>query len=392
MQSVYVVAAARTPIGSFQGSLAELTGPRLGAAAIAAALERSKLRAELIEHVWMGNVLQAGEGQAPARQAALYGGLPQQVPCVTVNKVCGSSLEALILGTRQIALGDADIVIAGGFESMSNVPYYLPKARAGMRMGNGEVIDGMIHDGLWDPYGGVHMGNCGDLCAQEFAFSREAQDEFAAESYRRALHAQKEGLFASEITPVSIPQKKGDAVVVSDDEEPKRGNPAKMASLRPAFGKNGSVTAANASKIDDGGAALVLASEKAVREHDLTPIARVAGYAGVAQKPEWFTTAPAYAIEKLLAKQRLRADDVGLWEINEAFSVVTMHSIRQCNLDPARVNVRGGAVALGHPIGATGARLAVTLLHAMRDRGEKLGVASLCIGGGEALAVSFEAA
>jgi acetyl-CoA C-acetyltransferase len=387
---VYIVSATRTPIGAFLGSLATVPATRLGATAIKAALERVNVAPELVQEVFMGNVLSAGLGQAPARQAAIYAGVPHGVPATTVSKVCGSGLQAVILGAKTIAVGDADLVMTGGMESMSNVPYYLPQARGGYRMGDGKLIDGMIHDGLWDPYGNFHMGNAGDACAKEYKFSREAQDEFAKESFRRAVAAQREGLFKNEIVEVSVPQKKGDAVLVKDDEGPGLGRPEKFASLKPAFQKEGTITAANASSINDGACALLLASEKAVREHKLEPLARIAAYGGAAQAPEWFTTAPALAIKNTLGKINLTADQVDLYEINEAFAVVTMVVNQLCGLDPQKVNVRGGAVAIGHPIGASGARILTTLLHAMKDRGAKRGLATLCIGGGEALAMAVE--
>jgi acetyl-CoA C-acetyltransferase len=387
---VYIVGAARTPIGAFLGALSSLAAPRLGAVAIEAALARAKVAPELVGEVFMGNVLSAGIGQAPARQAAIYGKIPQKVPATTVGKVCGSGMQAVIFGAKTIALGDAEIVVAGGMESMSNVPYYMPAARSGARMGNTTLLDGMIHDGLWDPYGNVHMGNCGELCAKEHKLTREAQDDFAKESFRRALAAQKEGLFAKEIAPVSVPQKKGDAVVVKDDEGPPGGRPDKFPSLKPAFQKDGTITAANASSINDGASALVLASEKAVKEHGLEPLARIVGYGGAAKAPEWFTTAPVDAIQNTLAKTGLTKDQIDLYEINEAFAVVTMVANQLLGLDPQKVNARGGAVALGHPIGATGARILTTLIHTMKDQNQKRGLASLCIGGGEALAVIVE--
>jgi acetyl-CoA C-acetyltransferase len=387
---VYIVSATRTPIGSYLGALASLPAPRLGAAVIKSAVERAKLRPEQIQEVYMGNVLAAGIGQAPARQAAIFAGIPDSVPCTTVSKVCGSGLQSVILATRQLMLGDAELAIAGGMESMSNVPYYLMQARTGYRMGDGKVVDGMIYDGLWDPYGDFHMGIAGETCAKEYAFTREAQDEFARESYRRAIAATKEGLFKPEITPISLPQKKGEPLLVSDDEEPGRGDPSKFDKLRPAFAKDGTITAANASSINDGASALVLATESAVKQHGLEPIARVVGYGGAAQAPEWFTTAPAKAIDRTLAKLGLEKGAIDLWEINEAFSCVTMACNKLAGLDPAKVNVRGGAVAMGHPIGASGARILTTLLHAMRDQKAKRGLATLCIGGGEAVAVVVE--
>jgi acetyl-CoA C-acetyltransferase len=387
---VYIVGATRTPIGAFLGALSAIPAPRLGSAAIEAALERANVPKDQVGEVFMGNVLSAGIGQAPARQAAIYAGIPHSVPATTVSKVCGSGLQAVLLGAKTVALGDAEIVVAGGMESMSNVPYYLPQARGGYRMGDGKIVDGMILDGLWDPYGNFHMGNAGEVCAREFKYSREAQDEFARESFRRALTAQREGRFAAEIVPVSVPQKKGDPVVVKDDEGPPNGKPDKFASLRPAFHKDGTITAANASSINDGASALVLASERAVQDHKLEPLARIVGYGGAAQAPEWFTTAPAAAIKSTLSKLGLTTDQIDLYEINEAFAVVTMAVNQLCGLDPQRVNVRGGAVALGHPIGASGARILTTLLFAMKDQGKKRGLATLCIGGGEALAVVVE--
>ncbi len=390
LSPVYIVAAARTPIGSFLGSLSSVPAPRLGAAAIQGALRRAKLAPDAIGEVLMGNVLSAGLGQAPARQAMLYAGVPNSVPATTVSKVCGSGLEAVVLGTRMIALGDAEVIVAGGMESLSNAPYYLEKARSGYRMGDGRLVDGMIHDGLWDPYSNVHMGACGDLCAREYKVSREAQDDYSRESFRRALAAQKEGLFDEEIEPVVVPSRKGNPTVERLDEAPSKGDPSKFASLKPAFGKDGTITAANASSISDGASALVLASEAAVKEYRLSPLARIAGYAAAAQAPEWFTTAPAAAIERVMKKLGLETRDIDLYEINEAFAVVTMVCAKLCNLDLEKVNVRGGAVALGHPIGASGARILTTLLHAMIDRGAKRGLATLCIGGGEAIAVVVE--
>jgi acetyl-CoA C-acetyltransferase len=299
-------------------------------------------------------------------------------------------MQAIILGAKGIALGDADIVVAGGMESMSNVPYYLEKARTGYRMGDGRIVDGMIYDGLWDPYADVHMGNCGDKCAAEYKVSRAEQDDFAKESFRRALAAQKEGQFDAEIEPVSVPQKKGDPVVVKSDEGPSKSDPAKFASLKPAFSKEGTITAANASSINDGASAVVLASERAVKEHKLDPLARIVGYGSAAQAPEWFTTAPAKAIDETVSRLGVAKSAIDLYEINEAFAVVAIVCGRLSGIDPQRVNVRGGAVALGHPIGASGARIVTTLLHALKDRGEHRGLASICIGGGEALALLVE--
>jgi acetyl-CoA C-acetyltransferase len=387
---VYIASAVRTPIGAFLGSLSAVRAPELGAAAIRGALARVRLAPEGVEQVFMGNVLSAGVGQAPARQAAIYGGIPDTVPATTVSKVCGSGMEAVILGARTIALGDADVVVAGGMESMSNAPYYLDRARTGYRMGDAKLVDGMILDGLWDPYGNVHMGTCGDRCAAEYKVTRAEQDDFAKESFRRALAAQREGLFDAEIEPVSVPQKKGDPVVIKLDEGPTKGDPSKFGALKPAFSKDGTITAANASSLNDGASALVLASERGLKAHSLVPLARLVGYGGAAQAPEWFTTAPAKAIKGTLSRLGLREGDIDLYEINEAFAVVAMVCARLCGLDADRVNVHGGAVALGHPIGASGARILTTLLHAMARRGDKRGLATLCIGGGEALAVVVE--
>jgi acetyl-CoA C-acetyltransferase len=388
---VYIVSAARTPIGSYLGTLAGVSAPRLGATAIRAAIERSGLTADDIGEVFMGNVLSAGIGQAPARQAAIYGGIPTQVPATTVSKVCGSGLQAVVFGAKTILLGDAQVVIAGGMESMSNVPYYLREARTGYRMGDGKIVDGMIFDGLWDPYNDFHMGNAGELCAKEYSLSREAQDAFAQESYRRALDATQSGKFSAEIAPVSVAQRKGDPLLVSSDEEPSRGDPSKFGKLKPAFSKDGTITAANASSINDGAAALLLASEQCVKDRKLEPLARIVGYGGAAQAPEWFTTAPAAAIAVTLNKLGLSPNDIDLWEINEAFSCVPMACAKLAGLDLERVNVRGGAVALGHPIGASGARILTTLLYALRDQKARRGLATLCIGGGEAVAVVVEA-
>jgi acetyl-CoA C-acetyltransferase len=388
--SVYIASAARTPIGSFLGTLAAVRAPELGAAAIRGALARAKLTPDAVGQVLMGNVLSAGVGQAPARQAAIFGGIPNTTPATTVSKVCGSGLEAVILAAKTIAVGDADCVVAGGMESMSNAPYYLDRARTGYRMGDAKLVDGMILDGLWDPYGNVHMGSCGDRCASEYKVTRDEQDEFAKESFRRALVAQKDGLFDAEIEPVQVAQKKGDPIVVRIDEGPGKGDPSKFGALKPAFSKDGTITAANASSLNDGASALVLVSEAALKKYSLVPLARIVGYGGAAQAPEWFTTAPAKAIDATLSRLGLAKADIDLYEINEAFAVVTMVCARLCGLDASRVNVMGGAVALGHPIGASGARILTTLLYAMQRRRDKRGLATLCIGGGEALAVVVE--
>ncbi|NNB90612.1 thiolase family protein [Corallococcus exiguus] len=390
-REVVIVGAARTPIGSFQGALSKLTAPQLGAIAIKAALERAGVKPEAVQEVIMGCVLQAGVGQAPARQATIFAGLPDTVPAVTLNKVCGSGLKAVIAAAQSIALGDADVVVAGGMESMSNAPYISHTMRGGSRMGNVEFKDAMISDGLWDVYGNVHMGNCAEECSTSQGISRAQQDEFALESTRRAIQAQKEGLFAAEIVPVQIPGKKPDEfTTVSEDEGPKNAKPDKIPGLKPVFKKDGTVTAANASSINDGAAALVLMSEEKAKAEGRTILGRIKGYAQAARKPVEFTIAPADAINTLLTKQNVTAKDVDLWEINEAFSVVAIANNRILGLDPAKVNVRGGAVVLGHPIGASGARVLVTLLQTMKDQDKKRGVASLCIGGGEGIALMVE--
>jgi acetyl-CoA C-acetyltransferase len=389
-REVVIVGAARTPVGSFLGGLSPLTAPQLGAIAIKAALERSGVPASAVDEVWMGNVLQAGVGQAPARQAALFAGLPDTVPCNTLNKVCGSGLKAVATAAQAIALGDAEVVVAGGMESMSNAPYLSHTMRTGSRMGNVEFKDAMILDGLWDVYNQQHMGMCAEACAADFKISRAAQDEFALESTNRAIRTQKEGGFKAEIVAVSVPQKKGDPVLVSDDEGPKAAKPEKIATLKPVFKKDGTVTAANASSLNDGGAALVLMTAERAKAEGRTILARIVGHATAARKPVEFTIAPADAINKLLTKTGHKTGDVDLWEINEAFAVVCIANNQLLKLDPAKVNVRGGATSIGHPIGASGARILTTLLYAMKDFNKKRGVASLCIGGGEGIALMVE--
>jgi len=392
MKNLVVLSAARTPIGSFLGKLSSLSAPALGSIAIRAALERSGVKPEEVEQVVFGNVLQAGQGQAPARQASLSAGIPNTVPCVTVHKVCGSGMRAVMDAGNAIQAGEYEVAVAGGMESMSNAPYLLERARTGLRLGNGTLVDSMIKDGLWDPYKDTHMGNCAELCAAKYEFTREEQDAFALESYKRAQNASKTCLTSEEIAPVEIPQKKGEALKVDTDEEPFAAPLEKMPTLKPAFQKDGSVTAANASKINDGAAALVVTSEQKARESGWKPLARIVAHAGVAQAPEWFTTAPVGAIQKLLGKTGLSVADIDLWEINEAFAAVAMAAIKELSLPPAKVNVRGGAVALGHPIGASGARILVTLIHALRKASAKRGVAAICIGGGEATAMLVETA
>ncbi len=390
MRDIVIVSGARTPIGSFQGSLGSLSAPKLGAVAIRAALERAGVPGDAVGEVYMGCVLPAGIGQAPARQASIAAGLPASVGAVTINKVCGSGLKAVVFGANAIATGEHDVVVAGGMESMTNAPFLLPKAREGLRLGHAQVIDSLISDGLWDAYTNVHMGDCGELCAKEKNITRADQDAFAAESYRRALAAQAAGKFRGEIAGVEVPARKGPPTIVDVDEEPGRGDIAKLPSLRPAFQKEGTITAGNASSINDGAAALVLAGADTAKARGWKPLARIVGAAGHAQAPEWFTTAPAGAIDKLLARIGWKKDDVDLWEINEAFAVVSVANNRLLGLDPEKVNVWGGAVALGHPIGASGARVLVTLLAALRDAGKRKGVASLCIGGGEGIALAVE--
>jgi acetyl-CoA C-acetyltransferase len=389
MREVVIVGAARTPIGSFLGALSTVSAPALGAVAIRAALERAGVAPADVDEVYMGCVLPAGLGQAPARQAALAAGLPPGVPCNTVNKMCGSGLETVILGYRAVATGDRDVVVAGGMESMSNAPYLLPKARTGARMGAFEVVDSMINDGLVDAYSHQHMGECAELCAREKGISREAQDAFAAESYRRSLAAQQAGLFQAEIAAVTVPGRGGDTVVDSD-EEPGRGSIDKLPKLRPAFQKEGTVTAGNASSINDGAAAVVLMSRAEAEKRGLPILALVVAHGHHAQAPEWFTTAPAPAIASACRKAGWEPQNVDLWEINEAFAVVSLANNQMLGLDAARVNVSGGAVALGHPIGASGARVLVSLLYGMKRTGARTGGASLCIGGGEGIALLVE--
>jgi acetyl-CoA C-acetyltransferase len=391
MKDVVILSAARTPVGSFLGKLSSLPAPALGSAAIRAALERAGVGPGDIEQVVMGNVLSAGVGQAPARQASLGAGIPNSVPCVTVSKVCGSGMRAVMDVSNAIRAGEYEVAVAGGMESMSNAPYLLERARTGYRMGNAALVDSMIKDGLWDPYNDVHMGGCAEMCASKYSFTREEQDAYSLESYRRAREASTSGLAADEIVGVEVSGKKGKQVV-DVDEEPFAAPLEKMSSLKPAFRKDGTVTAANSSKINDGAAALVVSSAERAAERGWKPIASIIAYTGVAQAPEWFTTAPVGAIGRLLEKTGLSVSDVDLFEINEAFAAVALAAIRELGLDPAKVNVRGGAVALGHPIGASGARILTTLVHALRHEGKRRGIAAICIGGGEATAMLVEAA
>ncbi|MBX3144752.1 MAG: thiolase family protein [Trueperaceae bacterium] len=391
--TVVISSAVRTPMGALQGSLASKKAAQLGAVAVKAALERAAVDPTAVGLVLMGNVLQAGQGQAPARQAALGAGLPDNVATVTLNKMCGSGLEAVIQAARAVALGDVEVAVAGGMESMTNAPYLLPGARGGLRLGDGKVVDSLVHDGLWDAYNDKHMGSCAEMCAERYSFSREEQDAFAAESYRRAQAARSAA--AAEIVPVSVEGRKGAVTVVELDEGPDQVDFSRIPTLRPAFEKSGTITAANASTINDGAAALVITSEETAAKRGMPVLARISGYASHGEDPQWFTVAPVGAMRALY--QRLGwspNEDVDLYEINEAFSVVPMAAMREFGLDHSRVNVRGGAVALGHPIGASGARILVTLIHALRATGKQgaKGMASICIGGGEALALGLELA
>jgi acetyl-CoA C-acetyltransferase len=391
-EDIVIAAARRTPIGSFQGVFASVPAPELAATAARAALADSGVAPAEVSEVFFGCVLPAGLGQAPARQAALAAGLPASVPCTTVNKVCGSGMKSIMLGCDLIRAGSADIVLAGGMESMTNAPYLLPKARAGYRMGHQEVLDHMFFDGLQNPYDGNMMGYFAEVMADEYGFGRAEQDAFATESTRRALAAAESGAFSAEIAPVVVKSRKGEEQQITRDEEPTRIDITKIPTLSPAFRRDGgTVTAASSSKISDGGAAVVLMRASEARRRGLRPLARIVGHAGHAQAPEWFTTAPVYAIRALAERVRWAAADVDLYEINEAFAVVALGAIRDLGLDPARVNVNGGALALGHPIGCSGARIVVTLAHALRARGARTGIASLCIGGGEATAIAIEA-
>ena len=390
MRDVVIAGACRTPIGSFQGTLSSIPAPRLGAIVIAEAVRRAGIPPAEVNEVIMGNVIQAGVGQAPARQASRYAGLPDSVECMTINKVCGSGLKSVMLAVQAIQTGDADIVVAGGMESMSNAPYLLDKARTGYRMGNAEIQDALYRDGLIDVYNNYLMGNAAEICARECTITREAQDAFAIESYTRAQAAQKSGAFDAEIVPVGITGKKGDVVMVKDDEDPTKTNFDKIPTLRPAFQKDGTITAANASKVSDGAAAMVVMSADAAARLKVRHQVRVLRQASAAKAPEWFTTAPADAIVKVLARHGLAVGDIDLFEINEAFAVVALAVSSIAKLDPARVNVHGGAIALGHPLGASGARILVTLIHAMERMSKNRGLATLCIGGGEASAVIVE--
>lgn len=390
MRKAVIVSAARTPIGSFNGVLSSVPAIQLGSVAIGGALRKIELNGEEVDEVIMGNVLSSGLGQAPARQASIGASLPNSVGCTTVNKVCGSGLKAVMMANQAIVSGDAEVVVAGGMESMSNAPYLLPKAGSGYRMGHGEIVDSMIRDGLWDVYNRFHMGEAAELCADTLGISREEQDRFASTSYRRALEAQERGNFRREIVSVIASQRDGADRPIEEDEEPRRANLEKLPLLKPAFRDRGKVTAGNASSISDGAAALVVMAEEKARALGARSLARIVGYGSFATDPAWFTTAPAPAISALLKKSRRAISDIDLFEINEAFAACSIAVNRQLGLDPNKVNVRGGAVALGHPIGASGARILTTLIHALEDMNLSTGVASLCIGGGEAVAMMVE--
>lgn len=387
---IVILGAARTPIGAFLGQLATLPAPRLGACAIRGALDRAGIATEHVEQVVMGNVLQAGVGQAPARQAGIHAGVPVTAGALTVHKVCASGLKAVLIAANDIRCGEYGLAVGGGMESMSLAPYLLPKGRTGYRLGHGEVLDHVVYDGLWDPYGDQHMGSCAETCARHYQFSREQQDEFARGSYERARRAISSGAFDAEIVAVEVPGHRGAATTVARDEEPFKADLDRMAKLRPAFERDGTVTAANSSKINDGAAAVVLASAARAAELEARPVARIIASATASQEPEWFTTAPVGAIRAVLERAGMTLDQVDRFEINEAFAVVAMAAIRELGLDPAKVNPDGGAVALGHPIGASGARILTTLLAGLERDGGRIGCAAICNGGGEAVAVLVE--
>ena len=390
MKDVVVVSAVRTPMGSFGGVLSSVSAPKLGAAAIKGALSKINLNPSLVQEVIMGNVLQANTGQAPARQAAIEAGLTTDVPCTTINKVCASGMKAIMMAAQSIKAGENDIVIAGGMENMSSVPYYMDKARTGYRLGDSVLIDGLVKDGLTDVYNKVHMGVCAEKCADEMSFSREEQDEFALASYDRSAAAWSAGKFEDEVIPVDVPQRRGDALIVSEDEEYKNINKEKFLKLRTVFKKDGTVTAGNASTINDGASALILMSADKAIELGITPLAKINSFADAAQEPEWFTTAPAKAVPIAVAKAGLAMNDVDYWELNEAFSVVGLANIKKLGLDAEKVNVNGGAVSLGHPLGNSGSRIVVTLINVLKQNNGKYGAAGICNGGGGASAIVIE--
>ncbi len=388
MKEVYIVAVARTPVGAFGGSLSSLSAVQLGSITIKNAVSRANIKPEMVQEVFMGNVVSANIGQAPVTQAMIGAGLPDTIPSTTINKVCASGMKAMMLAAQSIELGQNEIVVAGGMESMSNIPYYLDKARNGYRMGNGAIIDGMIKDGLWDPYGNVHMGNCGEVCAKHYNFTREQQDEFAINSYKRAMEATSAGYFKNEIVPVEIIGK--ETITVSEDEQFKKVKFDKVPTLKPAFQKDGTVTAANASPLSDGASAVVLMSGEKVKELGLKPLAKIRSYADAAQKPEWFTTAPSKAVPIALQRAGLTLNDVDLHEVNEAFAVVALANAKEMNISMDKINIWGGAIALGHALGSSGCRIAITLISALHHTNKKIGVASICNGGGGASAMVLE--
>lgn len=390
MKEVYIVSVARTPIGSFGGGLATLTAPQLGAHVIKAAVERAGIKSSDVQEVYMGNVLPANIGQAPVTQAMLAAGLPDTVNSTTINKVCASGMKAIMIGAQQIMLGMSDIVVAGGMESMSNTPYYLTKERWGAKMGHSEVVDGIIKDGLWDPYGNKHMGSCGETCAREYNFSREDQDNYAIESYKRAAAAWKNGDFKNEVVPVVIPQKKGDPIVVSEDEDFTKVKFDKVPSLAPAFEKTGTITAANASNINDGASAVVLMSKERAEAMGIKPLAKILAFADAQQAPEWFTTTPAKAMPKAIADAGLTIGDIDYFEINEAFAVVALANMKELGISHDKTNIYGGGVSIGHPIGSSGARITITLLSALQNNNARYGCAGICNGGGGASAIVIE--
>jgi acetyl-CoA C-acetyltransferase len=390
MTEVVIVSASRTPIGSFNGTLSNIPTTQLGSIAIKDAVKKAGISPDVVNEVIMGNVLTSGEGQAPARQASLGAGLPNSVTCMTINKVCGSGLKAVMLAAQSILVGESDVVVAGGMENMSLAPHLMEKSRSGYKMGHFQVMDSMIRDGLWDPYKNYHMGNAAEFCVKKYEFTREEQDAFAVKSYEKSLNSIKEGYFKDEIAPVEIPAKKGEVVLFEQDEEPFKSNLSKIPSLRPAFEKEGTITAANASTINDGAAALVVMSKVKADELGVKPMAKIVAQASFAQEPEWFTTAPVGAIKKVVDRAGLTLADIDLFEINEAFSNVTMAAIKELEINPDKVNIYGGAVSLGHPIGASGARILTTLLYALKRENKRYGLATLCIGGGEASAVIVE--
>ena len=390
MKEVVIVSAVRTPIGSFGGCLSSISATKLGAAAIKGAIEKAGIDCKIIDEVFMGNVLQANLGQAPARQAAIFAGISNDVPCTTINKVCASGMKSIMIGAQTIMCGDNDVVIAGGMENMSNVPHYFAQGRTGQKLGDMKLLDGMVKDGLTDVYSNVHMGVCAETCAKEMQFSRQEQDAFAIESYNRSTTSWATGKFADEVIPVSVPQIKGDALIISEDEEYKNVKLDKIASLRPVFDKEGTITAANASTLNDGASALVLMSADKAAALNITPIAKIRSYADAAQEPEWFTTAPSKALPIAIAKAGLTSNDIDYYELNEAFSVVGLANIKILGLDANKVNVNGGAVSLGHPLGSSGSRIIVTLINVLKQNGAKIGAAGICNGGGGASAMVIE--